>query len=266
MIQLDGPRPQRVRIGVELARATRRMWVARARIELSYRIVRAACRPVAGLCRPTVSGLEHVPSDGPLIVASNHLSAIDTLFLSVLLKRRVTFLAKAEYFTRPGLRGRLMSGLMSACGFVPVDRASPAAGRAAIHSGLQVLASGGVFGVYPEGARSMDGRLYRGRTGIARLALESGAAVLPVALVGTSQVLPPGGRLPRLHRVQLRIGQPMRFVRDETKSLHDRTQLRVTTEQVMKAIHDLSGQERVDSYARTGSSRQRPASQGLSAL
>ena len=111
------------------------------------------------LCRPLVSGLERIPGDGPLIVASNHLSAIDTLFLSVLLRRRVTFLAKAEYFSQSGVRGRAMSGLMSACGFVAVDRASPAAGRAVIDRGLQVLASGGALGVYPEGTRSTDGRL-----------------------------------------------------------------------------------------------------------
>lgn len=253
MIQWYTSPPLLLRAGAP-DRATGRAWVAKARIELSYRVVRTACRPVAGLCRPRVSGLERLPSDGPLIVASNHLSAIDTLFLSVLLKRRVTFLAKAEYFTKPGLRGRLMSALVSACGFVPVDRANPAAGRAAIDSGLRVLASGGVFGVYPEGTRSSDGRLYRGRTGIARLALESGAPVLPVALVGTRRVLPPGRRLPRLHRVQVRIGPPMRFVRDETKSPHDRMQLRVITEQVMASIHGLSGQERVDSYSRSGSS------------
>jgi 1-acyl-sn-glycerol-3-phosphate acyltransferase len=228
--------------------------LARARVGLSYQIVRVACRPVVGLCRPVVSGLERIPAHGALIVASNHLSAIDTLFLSVLLKRRVIFLAKAEYFTRSGLRGELMSGLMSACGFVAVDRSSPAAGRAAIDGGLQVLAAGGVFGVYPEGTRSTDGRLYRGRTGVARLALESGAQVLPVALVGTNRVLPPGRRLPRIHRVQLRIGQPIRFVREQGKSLHDSGQLRATTEKVMNAIQGLSGQERVNGYARSGSS------------
>lgn len=221
-----------------------------ARVDLSYRTIKALCRPVVGLCRPRVTGMEHVPLRGALIVASNHLSACDTLFLSVLLRRRVTFLAKAEYFTRVGLRGRLMSGLMSACGFVPVDRASPAAGRAAIDRGLQILACGGAFCVYPEGTRSPDGRLYRGRTGVARLALQSGARVLPVALVGTSYVLPPGRRRPRIHRVHLRIGQPMDFVGEAGRSPHDRAQLRTTTEAVMSAVHHLSGQERVDAYAR----------------
>ncbi len=227
---------------------------------LSYRLVKAACRPVVGVCRPLVTGLERVPAEGPVIVASNHLSAADTLFISVLLRRRVTFLAKAEYFTRSGLRGRLMSGLMSACGFVPVDRSSPAAGRAAIDRGLRVLAAGGVFGVYPEGSRSPDGRLYRGRTGVARLALESGARVLPVALVGTSRVLPPGRRVPRIHQVQLRVGRPIRFVQEPGKSIHDSTQLRATTETVMGAIRGLSGQERVDAYAQgTSTSSSGPA-------
>jgi 1-acyl-sn-glycerol-3-phosphate acyltransferase len=230
-----------------------------ARVGLSYRFVKVACRPIVGLCRPLMTGLERVPANGPVIVASNHLSAIDTLFLSVLLRRRVTFLAKAEYFNRSGLRGRLMLGLMSACGFVAVDRSSPAAGRAAVDRGLQVLAAGGVFGVYPEGTRSTDGRLYRGRTGVARLALESGAPVLPVALIGTSRVLPPGRRLPRIHAVQLRMGLPMRFVPEEGKSLHDRTQLRTTTETVMKAIRSLSGQELANTYARSNSSATDPA-------
>ena len=244
--------PPPLRTGIDPVPA-RWKQLAGARVGLSYRIIKAACRPAVGACRPLVTGRECVPAHGPVIVASNHLSAVDTLFLSVLLRRRVTFLAKAEYFTRSGLRGRLMSGLMSACGFVAVDRTSPAAGRAAIDRGLQVLAAGGVFGVYPEGTRSTDGRLYRGRTGVARLALESGAQVLPVALVGTSRVLPPGRRLPRIHRVQLRIGQPIRFLREQGKSPHDSTQLRATTEKVMDAIHALSGQERVNGYARSGS-------------
>ncbi len=243
----------------DLVSATRQKRLMGAGVGLSYRTVKAVCRPAVWLCRPLVTGLDRVPTHGPVIVASNHLSAVDTLFLSALLRRRVTFLAKAEYFTRSGLRGRLMSALMSACGFVSVDRSSPAAGRAAIDRGLQVLAAGGVFGVYPEGTRSTDGRLYRGRTGVARLALESGALVLPVALIGTGRVLPPGRRLPRIHQVQLRVGQPMRFVREEGKSLHDRTQLRTTTETVMSAIRSLSGQQRVNAYARSaGTNRHRP--------
>jgi 1-acyl-sn-glycerol-3-phosphate acyltransferase len=198
--------------------------------------------------RPRVTGREHVPRSGQLIVASNHLSAIDTLCLAILLPRPVTFLAKAEYFTQPGIRGRMMATLMSTCGFIPVDRSSPAAAKEALDAGCRVLNGGGVFGVYPEGTRSPDGRLYRGRTGVARLALASGSPVLPVGLIGTREALPAGRRRPRFCSVGIKIGPPMSFSLDG-RPLNNSAMLRATTDDVMAAIQALSGQQTVAGYA-----------------
>jgi 1-acyl-sn-glycerol-3-phosphate acyltransferase len=222
--------------------------------DVSYLAVKTAFRPAALAFRPRVTGRHHVPAQGAAIIASNHLSALDTLLIAVLLRRRVTFLAKAEYFTKPGVRGRLMSALMANCGFIPVDRSSPSEGKAALATGLRVLAEGGILGVYPEGTRSPDGRLYRGRTGIARLALESGAPVVPVALAGTRQALPPGRRWPRLRGVRVQIGEPLRFSRDG-RSLHDQALLRESTDAVMASIHRMSGQERAAGFAPSGAMR-----------
>lgn len=202
--------------------------------------------------RPRVTGREHVPVDGAVIVASNHLSAIDTLCLSVLLPRRVKFLAKAEYFNRLGIRGRLMAWLMSTCGFVPVDRSSPAAGKDALDAGSRVLSHGGVLGLYPEGTRSPDGRLYRGRTGVARLALMSGAPVLPVALKGTREALPTGSRWPRPKTIEVHVASPLVFELGG-RSPHNSAVLRATTDAVMAAIGAMSGQARADGYAAPGS-------------
>ncbi|MCW2526433.1 MAG: 1-acylglycerol-3-phosphate O-acyltransferase, partial [Pseudonocardiales bacterium] len=203
--------------------------------------------------RPKVLGAENVPRQGPVIVAANHLSSLDTLFIAVLLRRRVTFIAKAEYFSKPGVRGRAMAALMAACGFIPLDRSSASAAKAAMTTGLRVLAEGGVLGVYPEGTRSPDGRLYRGRTGIARLALESGAPVVPVGLVGTREVLPPDRRIPRLRSIKVKIAAPLSFSRGD-RSPNDQALLRSATDEVMTAILGLSGQQRADGYA--------PASRG----
>jgi 1-acyl-sn-glycerol-3-phosphate acyltransferase len=241
---------------IQRVRESRRLAVPRGWPKIpkdfGFRVITTFLRPLVGLLlRPSVTGKDHVPADGPLIVASNHLSAIDTLCLSVLLPRKVTFLAKSEYFTRSGIRGWLMARLMWTCGFVPVDRSSPAAGKAALAAGLSVLQEGGVFGVYPEGTRSTDGRLYRGRTGVARLALISGAPVLPVGLLGTRQALPPGSRCPRARRVHVVIGSVLRFQLDGA-SVHNSALLRRTTDEVMNAIADLSRQERGIGYAELG--------------
>jgi 1-acyl-sn-glycerol-3-phosphate acyltransferase len=192
-----------------------------------------------------VHGREHVPADGPVILASNHLSFIDSVVIRFAAPRRVMFLTKAEYFTGRGLRGRLMRWFFTAAGSVPVSRGQHRAAQAALDAALEVLAAGTVFGIYPEGTRSLDGRLYRGRTGVAWLALTSGAPVVPVALHGTERLQPVGKRLPRPHRVTVRFGPPLRFTGDPGSA----RARRAVTNEVMHAIADLSGQERADRYA-----------------
>ena len=192
-----------------------------------------------------VEGREHVPTLGPVILASNHLSFIDSVVTRFAAPRRVTFLTKAEYFTGRGLRGRLTRWFFTIAGSVPVTRGQHRAATAALETALEVLAAGNVFGIYPEGTRSLDGRLYRGRTGVAWLALTSGAPVVPVALHGTDRLQPVGKRLPRPHRVTVRFGQPLRFTGDPSSA---RTR-RVVTNEVMRAIGELSGQERADRFA-----------------
>jgi 1-acyl-sn-glycerol-3-phosphate acyltransferase len=192
-----------------------------------------------------VEGREHVPAHGPVLLASNHLSFIDSVVTRLAAPRRVTFLAKAEYFAGRGLRGRLTRWFFIAAGSVPVTRGQHRAATAALDTALEVLAGGNVFGIYPEGTRSLDGRLYRGRTGVAWLALTSGAPVVPVALHGTDRLQPVGKRLPRPHRVTVRFGQPLRFTGDPASA---RTR-RVVTNEVMRAIGELSGQERADRFA-----------------
>ncbi|MFL6121992.1 lysophospholipid acyltransferase family protein [Actinophytocola sp.] len=190
-------------------------------------------------------GREHVPAAGPVILASNHLSFIDSVVLRLAAPRQVTFLAKAEYFTGRGLRGWFMRWFFTAVGSVPVARGQHRAATAALDTALEVLAAGRVFGIYPEGTRSLDGRLYRGRTGVAWLALTSGAPVVPVALDGTDRLQPVGKRIPRPARVTVRFGRPLRFTGDPASA---RTR-RAVTDDVMRAIGELSGQERADRFA-----------------
>ena len=160
--------------------------------------------------RPTIEGIENVPAEGAVIIASNHLSFIDSVVIPMVVPRRVTFLAKAEYFTGHGLRGRLTRGFFTTIGAVPVRRGGTRdETTAALETAQEVLAAGGAFGIYPEGTRSRDGRLYRGRTGVAWLALATGAPIVPVALIGTDRLLPYGARIPRLHRVVVRFAPPI---------------------------------------------------------
>ncbi|QKW06029.1 1-acyl-sn-glycerol-3-phosphate acyltransferase [Streptomyces sp. NA04227] len=200
--------------------------------------------------RPWVEGLEHIPADGPAILASNHLSFSDSFFLPAVLDRKVTFIAKAEYFTTPGLKGRMTAAFFKGVGQLPVDRAVVrGAGQAAIQSGLDVLARGELFGIYPEGTRSPDGRLYRGKPGgLARVALASGAPVIPVAMIDTEKIQPPGKVMPKLMRPGIRIGEPLDFGRYQGME-GDRFVLRAVTDEVMYEIMKLSGQEYVDIYA-----------------
>ncbi len=190
-------------------------------------------------------GREHLPATGAVILASNHLSFIDSVVIRLAAPRRVTFLAKAEYFTGRGLRGRLVRWFFTAAGSVPVHRGSHRAAQASLETAREVLDGGNVFGIYPEGTRSLDGRLYRGRTGVGWLALTTGAPVVPVALDGTERLQPVGTRLPRPHRVTVRFGEPLTFTGDPRSA----TARRAVTDEVMRAIAELSGQERADRYA-----------------
>jgi len=198
--------------------------------------------------RPRATGLENVPEEGPGILASNHLSYADWLFMPLTVPRRVSFVAKAEYFTGPGIKGWLQKTFFSGSGQIPIDRSGANAAEGALISAKRVLDRGELFGIYPEGTRSHDGRLYRGKTGVARLALESGAPVIPVAVVGTDVVAPPGKKFGRFTRPVVRFGKPLDFSRYEGME-NDRFILRSITDEIMYEIMRLSGQEYVDVYA-----------------
>jgi 1-acyl-sn-glycerol-3-phosphate acyltransferase len=198
--------------------------------------------------RPWVEGLENLPETGPVILASNHLSFSDSIFLPLVVPRRVTFMAKSDYFTGKGVKGRLTAGFFRAIGQVPVDRSGGAASQAAIDTAMEILNAGDVLGIYPEGTRSPDGHLYRGKTGVARMALESGAIVVPVAMIDTEKIQPPGKVLPKIMRVGIRFGPQLDFSRYEGME-GDRFVLRSITDEIMYELMTLSGQEYVDMYA-----------------
>ena len=213
---------------------------------LPYGILRAFLTPfLMILFRPKVKGLRHVPGTGPVIIASNHLSFSDSIFMPLVVPRKVTFLAKSEYFTSPGPKGLLKKLTFIALGQVPVDRSGGRRSEAALITGLKVLAEGKCLGIYPEGTRSPDGRLYKGRTGVARLAIESGAPVIPVAMFNTEKIQPTGTVVPKVMRVEMIFGEPMYFEGDSTDLLH----LRDVTDKIMSTIQEMSGQEYVDTYA-----------------
>ena len=191
--------------------------------------------------RPKVTGLRHVPSNGPVIIASNHLSFSDSIFMPLVVPRNVTFLAKSEYFTSPGLKGFIKKITFIALGQVPVDRSGGKRSEAAILTGLRLLRENHCVGIYPEGTRSPDGRLYKGRTGIARMAIESGAAVIPVAMFNTAEIQPTGQVVPKVRRVEMVFGEPIYFSGDST----DQAVLRSATNQLMEKIAELSKQEYV---------------------
>ena len=198
--------------------------------------------------RPDVRGLSNVPTSGPVILACNHLSFSDSIFTPLMVDRRVTFVAKAEYFTSKGIKGWLMRQFFLGTGTIPVDRSGGKAARAALDTLLRVLADGGVAGIYPEGTRSPDGRLYRGKTGVARLALESGALVVPVALLNTDKIQPTGTMVPKVMRVRMRVGVPLDFSR-YAQQRGDRFVERAITDEIMYELMALSGREYVDVYA-----------------
>lgn len=212
-----------------------------------YRLCRLACLALfrAGW-RPTIEGRAHIPPDGPLVVASNHLSFIDSVVIPLAVPRKVVFLAKAEYWAGRSPTAWLRRLFFAAFEAVPVRRAQQLDAQASLALAREVLARGDAFGIYPEGTRSRDGRLHRGRTGVAWLALSSGAPVLPVGLVGTDRVQPVGARLPRVARVTVRFGAPVRP--SDYAHLPPGRARRELTDEVMDRIAALTGQQRASSY------------------
>ncbi|KOX04996.1 acyl-phosphate glycerol 3-phosphate acyltransferase [Streptomyces sp. NRRL B-1140] len=212
-------------------------------------LIKAVLGPIMRLMfRPQVEGAERIPGDGPVILAGNHLTFIDSMIMPLVCDRQVFFIGKDEYVTGKGFKGRLMAWFFTGVGMIPVDRDGGRGGVAALMTGRRVLEEGRVFGIYPEGTRSPDGRLYRGRTGIARLTLMTGAPVVPFAVIGTDKLQPGGAGLPRPGKVTVRFGEAMEFSRYEGMD-RDRYVLRAVTDSVMAEVMRLSGQEYVDMYA-----------------
>jgi 1-acyl-sn-glycerol-3-phosphate acyltransferase len=223
---------------------------------VQYQLSRIVAGPfLRGLWRPEVTGAEHVPETGGAILASNHLSILDSVFLPFMLKRPVTFTAKSEYFTSRHPAMRLMGRYLRATGQIPVDRDGARAAQATLEAALALLRQGQLFGIYPEGTRSPDGRLYRGRPGVGWLAMNSGLPVIPVAMFGTDRVLPPGHSVPRLGKVRIKIGKPLTFSTETGPASEGKAApapgkvRRAIADEVVRAIHELSGQEYVNMYA-----------------
>ncbi|BCW54182.1 1-acyl-sn-glycerol-3-phosphate acyltransferase [Arthrobacter sp. FX8] len=200
------------------------------------------------LFRPWVKGLDNIPAQGAAIIASNHLSFSDSIFMPLMVRRPVVFLAKSEYFTGTGIKGRLTAAFFRLTNQLPMDRSGGAASAASLNAGMEVLNAGGLLGIYPEGTRSPDGRLYRGKVGVARLALQAGVPVIPVAMIGTDKVQPIGKRLPNIRRIGMIFGEPLDFSQYREQA-EDRTVQRKVTDEIMSQLMRLSGQEYVDEYA-----------------
>jgi len=212
-----------------------------------YSMTRRVLSAVARLVyRPVIVGLENVPRTGPLLLASNHLSFVDSVVIPLVAPRRVVFLAKSDYFTGRGIRGAWMRWFFTAVGAVPVERGTTGAAKDALSSAMAILDDGQAFGIYPEGTRSRDGHLYRGRTGVAWLALTAGCPVVPVGLVGTADIQPVGSRLPRISKIAIRFGEPLDF--SYLQGAKPGPARREATDAIMAAIHELSGQEIAPRY------------------
>jgi 1-acyl-sn-glycerol-3-phosphate acyltransferase len=213
-----------------------------------YSVLHSIVPPVArAVWRPTVEGIENVPMSGPVLIASNHLSFADSVVIPIVAPRKVVFLAKSDYFTGSGVKGRMSKAWFEGLGMVPVDRSDTRAAINSLDIALEVLGRGEAFGVYPEGTRSRDGRLYRGRTGIAQLALTAGVPVVPVGLTGTADLQPVDATWPRMAKVTVRFGKPIDFT-GRFDGVPPGRARREATDEIMDAIHALTGQERVDSY------------------
>jgi 1-acyl-sn-glycerol-3-phosphate acyltransferase len=211
-----------------------------------YLIARLILKPLFLLVfRPHVRGKENVPVSGPFIIASNHLSFIDSMAIPLMSPRRVGYLAKSEYFTTPGFRGWLTKTLFTALGALPVERQTHRAAQEALDTAMTVLRAGGGFGIYPEGTRSRDGRLARGKTGVAWLALTADCPVVPVGITGTDRIQPVGAKWPRLHRFTVVFGKPMTFPEHRGKAGSNRAR-REVTDRIMAEIAELSGQQKAD--------------------
>ncbi|WP_431818378.1 lysophospholipid acyltransferase family protein [Gordonia jacobaea] len=200
------------------------------------------------LGRPEVEGLENLPERGPAILASNHLAVMDSFFLPLMVPRRIYFLAKAEYFNGTGIKGRFQAWFYTAVGQIPIDRTGAEAAADALKAARRQLETGNLMGMYPEGTRSPDGNLYKGKTGLARVALDTGVPVIPVAMIGTNTFNPPGTVLPRPTRVKVKIGKPLNFARYEGMQ-GNRFIERAVTDEIMYELMQLSGQQYVDIYA-----------------
>lgn len=214
-----------------------------------YQVLKATGAPVLkGVYKPWIRGKENIPVEGPAILASNHNAVWDSIFLPMLIDREVVFMGKADYFSGTGVKGWMTKNFMKAVGTIPVDRTGGKASQAALQAGLDRLSAGELFGIYPEGTRSPDGRLYRGKTGVARLALESGAPVIPVAMIGTHAAQPIGQKVPSRTNIGVVVGEPLDFSRYRGLA-KDRYVLRAVTDEIMYNLMLLSGQEYVDRYA-----------------
>ncbi len=200
------------------------------------------------LFRPWVKGLDNVPAHGAAILVSNHLSFSDSIFMPLMVPRPVVFLAKSEYFTGKGVKGKLTAAFFRLTNQLPMDRSGGAASAASLNAGMDVLGNGALLGIYPEGTRSPDGRLYRGKVGVARLVLQARVPVIPVAMIGTDKVQPIGKRMPNIRRIGMIFGEPLDFSRYYDVE-DDRLIQRSVTDEIMYALMRLSGQEYVDEYA-----------------
>lgn len=214
---------------------------------MMYWVIKAILKPLLmAIYRIRVEGWENVPKHGPAIIAANHLSFLDSFFIPLVIKRRkMTYLAKADYFTH-----WKTAWFFKMVGQIPVDRDDKEKSQKALETGLKVLKDSNLLGIYPEGTRSPDGKLYRGRTGVARLALAAGVPVIPCGLVGTEEVMPKSAKFPRLRniKVMVRFGKPLDFSRYEGQE-RDRFVLRSVTDELMYEIMQLSGQQYADEYA-----------------
>ncbi|MEJ9079738.1 lysophospholipid acyltransferase family protein [Gordonia malaquae] len=198
--------------------------------------------------RPTIEGHDNIPKSGAALIASNHLAVVDSFYLPLMVRRRIFFLAKSEYFTEGGFKGKFKKWFFSSSGQIPIDRSGASAAAGALSAGKRVLDAGGLLCLYPEGTRSPDGRLYKGKTGLARMALETGKPVIPVAMIGTERINPPGTILPRPTRITVRVGEPLDFSRYEGMA-GNRFIERAVTDEIMYALMRLTGQQYVDVYA-----------------
>jgi 1-acyl-sn-glycerol-3-phosphate acyltransferase len=217
-----------------------------------YAVLKVLLARVAlAIWRPRIEGLEHLPAKGKVIIASNHLSFIDSMLIPLICPRRVAFLAKSEYWTTPGLKGRFMKGFFNGIGAVPVKRGQARASQAALDTAFEVVESGVAFGIYPEGTRSLDGRLYRARVGVGWLALKSQAPIVPVGITGTRDVLPVGAKVPRLKRITVTFGEPIVAAELDFPGAavaENARARRVVADAVVESIGKITGQEYAGVY------------------